>query len=472
MFLSKFNSLATILIIGSSQVALASTKTIPFKDFLKEYQTKSSKILSAQQGVAQAEFQKIRQTDNWKGQLNINPELNFETRVTEVVPTQTVSNRAQKMSASYTQSAPSGTSLTLSGVEFVEKSNPLVSSLDSVYSAKITQDLVRNSFGRTQRSQAKKAKTDYHVAMMDYRQSEVNSCQDAFTLYADTYIQQEKWAVLAEQMRDARKAQKLTKRLYRDRLIHKVDFLASESDFLQTKTQMDQAQQLLLNNKRQMMAYFSNNDISQINLSDPSHFLGALPTPQNTLTFTEKMAQEKLKSQEFEVDRAKSDRWTDVQLGLEAGQRKGRLSFSNTLTPFNEDYLYASLNVSFDIINNTENSALKSAIDVKNSLTIQNKIIGKTQRSLVNNLLENNDLLKQLVSTSERQVKILNQKANIAFQQMKRGKMDFQNYLIHRNAYRSQQINSLNLKKDLWLNHFSLKREFTNEQDSFCKGES
>lgn len=450
----------------SASTALATP--LPFQHFLKEYQLKSPKIITAQQQISQAKFQRERQTDDWQSKLNISPELNFETRILDTVPVIKTPNRSQRIGASYTQSMPTGTSLEIKGQEFVEKSNPLLSSLDSTYSAKITQDLARNSLGRTQRSKRRKAATDFKVALMEYRQAEVNSCEDAFNLYADTYVQQEKWNVLSQQMKDALKAQRIAKQLYQDRLIHKVDLLSSESDYLSTKVQVDQAEQLLLNNKRQMSAYYPEETPSQMQLINPSNFLGSIPANNSGPTYNEKIVSEKLKSQEFEVDRARSDRWTDVQLGLEAGQRKGRLSSSGTLTPFTEDYLYASLNISFDIINKTETGALKNAIDIKNSLAIQNNILSKTQESLVKNLRETHRLLNQQVKTSEAQVKMLNEKANIAFQQMKRGKMDFQNYLIHRNAYRNQQINFLNLKKDLWLNHFSLKKAFINEKSHFC----
>ncbi|MCJ8275837.1 MAG: TolC family protein, partial [Bdellovibrionales bacterium] len=308
-------------------------------------------------------------------------------------------------------------------------------------------------------------------ANMRFRQAQVNSCEEAFDLYSDTYIQQERWAVLNAQLKDAKKALNLARKLYRDKLIDKVDLITSENDFLETKVQANQAQQLLVNNKRQMMAFFKKENITNMTLRSPNSFLGSLPQKQGR-TFSELIANERLKSQEFAVDQARSDRWTDVQLGLEAGQRKGRFGFSGVLTNFTEDYLYATLSVSFDVINRTEDGALKSAIDQRNSLTVQQQITKKTQDSVVDNLFESNTLLKTLVDTSEKQVKMLNEKAEIAFLQMKRGRLDFQNYLIHRNAYSTHQINTLNLKKDLWMNHFSLKKEYTQENGSFCKGES
>ncbi|MCJ8276828.1 MAG: hypothetical protein HRT44_03950, partial [Bdellovibrionales bacterium] len=143
---------------GLSSTALAST-TLNFNDFLNEYQTKSTRVLDAQQNLAQAERTQQSQTDYWQSRLSLNPELNFEERITESSPQIITPNRNQKFSATYTQTAPSGTTVELSGVEFIEQSNPLLSSLDSAYSAKITQDLSRNAFGLTQRSQARKANT-------------------------------------------------------------------------------------------------------------------------------------------------------------------------------------------------------------------------------------------------------------------------------------------------------------------------
>ena len=69
-------------------------------------------------------------------------------------------------------------------------------------------------------------------------------------------------------------------------------------------------------------------------------------------------------------------------------------------------------------------------------------------------------LLRDQLDTTKTQVKLLKEKMDLAFLQMKRAKLDFPTYLLHRNAYLDRQRNFLQLKKDLWLNLFTLHKDF------------
>jgi outer membrane protein TolC len=443
-------------------------QSLDFKEFLSAYQKKSSRALDAEQAYSRAENQLQSQTDLWQSRFTATPQIEFLDRSFSAAPD--VGFRAQDISATFTQSMPTGTNIELSGQKFIEVQNPLVSSVDRRYSARITQDLFRNAFGRTQRAQQNRALTDFELAQLQLRQARVESCNEAFELYTETYIQQEIAQLMQTQLKDAEEALSIARRLHRDRLVNEIDKLSSESDFLNTQLQTQQALQRLENNRRQIQAFIDHPIPADFKLTDPRVFLTRLRgVPENRPTLNELLIQHRLESQEFEVERARTDRWADVRLGLEAGETVGRFGFTGTLLDFNDVFLRATLTVGLDLINRTEDAELKNAIQIKNNFAKQKLVTEKTQKSLVENLKALNRLLQAQVVTSEKQVQLLKEKAKVAFEQMGRARLDFENYLLHRNAYLDRKINDLNLKKDYWLNQFSLQREYAHESPEFCE---
>jgi len=449
---------------------MALAQSLSFQDFLKAYQEKSARALEASQNFSRAKNQLERDTDMWQGRLTATPQVEFLERKFNSAPEDNVSFRAQDVSINFEQKAPTGTNLILSGQKFIETQSPLVSSVDLRYSARVTQDLFRNSFGRTQRSQMRKAQTEFQVAQMQLRQSFVESCGEAFKLYTETYIQQEIVKHLQAQMKDAQQALQIARQLHKNRLINDIDKLSSESDFLNTQLQTQQAELRLENNRRQIQAYLDSSLPPKFKLSDPRVFLTRYRgVPKDQPTLAELIATSRLKGQEFDVERSRTDRWTDVQLGLEAGRTEGRFGFSGPLLEYNDAFLRATVTVGLDIINKTEDSDLKNSIRLQNSLAKQKQITHKTQQSTVESLSALNKLLHLQVNSSEKQVSILERKAKAAFDQMKRARLDFENYLLHRNAYLERKVNDLNLKKDYWLNQFNLQKEFAHQTPEFCE---
>ena len=333
----------------------AAVPQLPFKDFLKQFQVKSPTVLQAQRSYARVEQTRDSRNDLWQSRFVVRPEMNFSARKFDSGIIEDISNRSQNVSGTYTQNFPTGTSLELSGQKFLEVANPLFSSTDRQYSATISQDLFRNAFGEVQKSQAKKAQKDLEVAELEFRQSIVGACEEAFNLYVDTFIQQEVSQLLDSQLRDAKQALRISMRLYKDRLITKIDKLSSESDYINTKNEAERAKQRLVNGKRQILAYLDRGSL-EMALVDPSGKLETPVTKKQAETLSEIIADTRVVSQELDVKRSRSDRRTDVQLNLQAGERFGRSRFDLSLVEFKEEFLLASVNIGFDIINRTEDS--------------------------------------------------------------------------------------------------------------------
>ena len=192
--------------------AQAVPTTLSFNQFLKEYQQKSRQALSAEQNLARSLNTRTQSTDQWKSRLTATPQLGFTERQFESGGGSDISNRSQSITGKFSQSLPTGTNLEVNAQKFIENQNPLFQSIDRSYSLKVSQDLIKNSFGRSQRALRRKADLDYQVAKLNYRQSKVQSCEEAFNLYSDTFIQQEITQLLQSQLKDARKAQKISRR--------------------------------------------------------------------------------------------------------------------------------------------------------------------------------------------------------------------------------------------------------------------
>lgn len=446
-----------------------STNSLSFESFLSQYQKKNMTSLKARQKLSLAEKLKDQNTDFWQSRLIANPQMNFLDRRFVSGNQPDIYNRSQSIAGSFWQSFPTGTSLEVRGQKFLEVQNPLLSALDHSRSAKISQDLIRNSFGLSQRVGIDKARVDFHIAGLEYRQALVSACQEAFNLYTETYIQQEILLLFKSQLNDAKKIDRLYRRLYRNRLINKINKISSQSDFINTRLQVEMEEQKLLNNKRRMEVYLSESAGPGFQLQTPSSFLKAFPDSEGERTLTETLVTQQLTSWDFEVERRRSDRWTDMQLSLEVGDRTGRLGFGGRLSVFNENYLLASLKMSFDLINQSEDADLRNAIKNKNALFRQKKITEKIQKTRIQNLLATGKLIKGQVARQKEQIRLLKEKMALAFGQMKKARLDFEQYLLHKNAYLNQKKNFLNLQKDLWLNQFEVQKEFSHIRPQFCE---
>lgn len=449
---------------------LPSARAIDFNQFMEQYQAGSQTQLNAHRQWLDAKNLKEQRSDLWKSRLEATPEMNFLERKFDSGAQPDVSNRSQNINASLRQDLPTGTSLLFSGQKFLEIQNPLFSSLDRSYSAKLTQDLVRNSFGLRQRAELDRAETALELAELQYRQALLSSCEEGFKLYTETFSQQENVQLLREQLREAEKAQKISQQLYRDRLIQKMDQLSSQSDFINTQIQTDSAEQKLFNDKQVMLSYLIQKQDGQDTLISPEKQLPPLLQNTNTPTLYEQILRLQTLSQEKAVDIARTDRWTDLKLGVEAGERFGRFGFSGPLLNYNENYLQATLTVGFDLINRTEDSALRTAIEQHNSLQKQQQFAEPNQRSKVKALLANDHLMKTQIELSEQQVRLLKDKMDLASDRMKRARLDFENYLLHRNSYLNQKMNLITLRKNFWLNRFALIKEWGDPVPVFCKG--
>jgi outer membrane protein TolC len=458
------------LLLGSHWVlAKENPPALVFKHFLGQYLKKNPSALQAQRELSGAERNRSQATDQWRSRFTARPALAFEEQVFGPGGRDDNSNRTSQVFGEFTQMFPYGTSLTLQGNKFLEAQNPLFQVVDRSYSATLSQDLANNVFGKSQQAESAQGEKDYEAAELEFRQALVDTCEQAFTLYTDAYIQQEITALLQVQLQDAQQALNISRKLFRDKLINKVDQLTSENDFIDTQLQAQQAQQQLVNLKRQIQAFLDQGYTPNFSLIDPSSFLKQSIAADQSLTLSEALIKKRLESQEFAVERARSDRWTDVALQVEAGENIGRQFFTNNPVDFQEQYLRANITFGFDLINNTEDDNLRNAVFQKNNIIKEQMTIEKTQKMRVQNLQEMNDLLASQVKSSEKQVSLLREKMKIAFGQMKRARLDFQNYLLHRNAYLNQQTNYLNLKKDLWLNQFSLKKEYAHSTPALCE---
>lgn len=448
----------------------AENQNLTFNHFLNHYLVTNADVLKAQRQLKNAERLKTQYTDQWQSRLEANENLGFQKQIYSGGVRPNNNRRTNSVSGQLKQIMPSGTQITVNGQKFLQKQNPLYIAYDRKFSAQISQDLIKNAFGKSQRALANQGRTDFEVAELEYRQSLVSSCEKAFSMYTDAFIQQEILQLLKVQQVGAKKALNISRRLYRDRLINRVDKLTSENDYIDLQLKVQQAEQKLMNAKRQIDAFLKEPLSLNFYLLDPSDFLKVANVDISNKTLSELIISRRLESQGYALEKARSDRWTDLQLTVEAGQNFGRLAaIAGNLEQFEEQYLTANLSAGFDLINNTENGNLKNALAQNNSLVKEQTTLAKTQKTKINSLVAMNDLLKGQLQSSAKQVELLEEKMKIAFSQMQTAKLDFQNYLLHRNAYLNQQQQFLNLKKDYWLNQFSLQKEFAHNNPRLCK---
>lgn len=445
---------------------MAAPTPLPFEKFMDGFLETSPEAMEVRRQVVDAQNANAQQTDLWKSRLDINPSLSFEEQKFDTNLRPDNSNRTSQVQGTLTQQMPSGTELQVSAQKYIEVQNPLFSSLDRQYSAKVNQDLFKNAFGASQKAQKEKAEIDLKNNLLRARQSLVNTCDQAFQLYTDTYRQQEELNLLTAQLKDARKALGISRDLFKSKLITSIDKLSSESDFINRELDYKRAQQQFEYNRMQMAAFTKQNDFQ---LVSPDQYLQRFQASLSEPTLNEVIVKNEIQSQDLQVDKLASDRRTDVKLGLEVGERVGRLALGGPLIGYNEQFLRANLNIGFDLINNTEDSALRSAIANRNNWEVSQKSLQTNQKVRVSNLQQLVELLEEQITNHKKQSTLLEKKMNLAFQRMKRAKIDFETYLLHRNSYLSQKQKLFQIQVDYWRNKFNLIKEYAHNQPQFCK---
>jgi|GEM_PF-2827198 len=463
----------TLTAFGLPQKAFAAgSPQLNFGRFLNAYLEGSTSSLQAQQNFAQATQQSQISQDVSTGELSAQPTLSHEKRVIPAIPSLNTYNRALDVQGTYTQDFSTGSQVQVRAQEFIEQSNPLFQAYDRSTSVGLNQDLYNNGFGYEQRRRRRQGKLQGLIAQLELRQAQVGVCEEAFNLYTDAYVQQQRWKILEAQLKDAGKALANSRRLFRQRLMNRVDLLSSESDYIQTKNDVDQALQVLKNGQQQIAIYIEGGMSADAHLESPANYLQTKAAPQDEDPLLIALAKNRVASSEIGIERAKSQARNNLDLGVELGHREGRRIGDAGFNRFTEDYVAANMKFSIPTFNKSNPANINFALKTQRNAILSKILAERTQLTQIKNLQALVKLFNSQVTSSEKRLKLLKEKEDLAYNRMKSGRLEFENYLLHRDAFRTHQINHLLLLKDLWTNRFLVLKESASANTPFCMGQA
>gem|GEM_PF-4719086 len=232
------------LLLSSVAASANEANNFSFQQFFKAYGTLSLSRIEGENRRLNTLQQAQNNLDVAQGEFFVTPSLNhLKRRFPETPGANDISNRSVDIQGGYRQAFSTGTQLELRGQKFLERSNPLFTAIDSDYSFRVSQDLIRNRFGRGLRAQKKLGMNQVAQAKEDFRQSELSICSEAFDLYVDAHALQNRLELLQAQFNDSERSYRKMKRQQRKGLIHEVDALSSKNDFLDIQSQLLGAKQ-------------------------------------------------------------------------------------------------------------------------------------------------------------------------------------------------------------------------------------
>lgn len=477
--------------LAKSRDSIAGTEPLGFQRFFKAYGELSLTRLQGENQRLQTLQEAATNEDIHQGSLFVTPSLNHLMRVSPDLPApNTIRNRSTDIRGGYRQSFSSGTTVELRGQKFFEQSNPLFSAVDQDLSINLAQDLVRNSLGYGRRVQRQLGQAQRLQADEAFRQSELEVCSEAFDLYVNAYTLQQRTNLLRSLFADSQNSYNKLKGQQRQGLIHEVDALSSKNDFLNLQSQLLSAEQELVNGKNQLAIYLPPSQMSALVIPTPEKQMPSMdqvlkeaqnspvlgppsdpsavessPTSENLRL---RAAQRQQQTGELNVTLQKQSTLPELTLNLTMGAREGRFAPGGVPTGFQENYLAASVDWRWPLFQKGASASYRTALAQLKNAKIQQSVLKQNLKVELENLLATEELLKKQLQLSQDQLKDLQRKARLALKQMNSGRIEYETYLLHKNAVRTLQLETLNLQGREWRNRFNIQRFLASMTSSFC----
>lgn len=343
----------------------------------------------------------------------------------------------------------------LQGVGFGGSFNLSYSSIDSRedYFVQYTQQLINNAFGRDNRIRARKSKHLLDAERIMLENYKAGLCQAETRKYMDTLALQKTLEINKQTMDDAKVALDTVTRAYNRRLITRDAFLSAETDFLETKQSYEEMQANLKLQKK-TMALLSKNEVNE------------LLEPQAVESFSTSEIKDQMeayelrvKASELEVKLLPSWQKPDVGLIFKAGQ--------NTFNEVNDNYIMVGMNLRWPIYNRKLFEAVNQSLSNYEIANLNLKLRGQQleqQKLVIDTNLQN---LKTKIATLTEVTENSKEQLALAFNKLKLGQIEFEDYLLIRNKLNRELIDLVTSRSQFFVESFN-HLVINNKLPSYC----
>lgn len=448
-------SAALLLLCGT---ASASTHTLA--EFVGHFRRTDHQLELSRLKVRAAKLAESRAGDRAASDLSYAPGYTYTRNRVEGSAAASYDDRDFSQTLGYARTAGFATRFGATAGHAHDNST-LYGSKQDVYSAGLSasQPLWRNRFGGLWDLDRRSKRQALASAERSHDDATLTRLTEAVRLYSDAYVEQEKESVFSELLENMRKIWKQSEKDYRKKLITKLNYLASKSNWLQmldTKESIESQKK-----KRFDSLNFYVDAPWDSGLGSPARFFVENPVAEapdfdahpSIVSLDRRIAALSIRARYIDRDNA-----PDVSLD-------GAVDYSHTANAQaysgREDDLWKA-KVGFTVALPLRNPKGKyDGLDNSNSLASARRERAELIRSLKDRWAvqrrEHAKLETQLRLNAER-LKLYALQIDEAYRRFRRGRMEFQDYLQHWDLYQNARINELDLKRRLWAAQLELIR--------------
>ncbi len=339
----------------------------------------------------------------------------------------------------YYQKTPLGLGLFLRGKKNLETNQSISGYEKQRLSAGIEVSLLKNRLGKTEAIQLNSQKAQRSISLINYNIEIENLCREVSYSFIDIYISQN-MKVLEEQISEASYSLfKSQKKLYKQKIISKLNFLSVEADYLASRVRSYESNLELSESSQKFLNFLNLTSFEVIKpLENPSNIFSSILNQVNKIEANDlqgDLLEAKISLQSFKLDEIKNSNKSDLKFILDVYNSKGLKATSLGFRDYSAQGLSygASLNIPF--FNRVKNKEFKSILLNKesNKKKLEQHKLNYQSKKLY--LKESLQKLSELMGLQKDLVKKNEQVYKSYYLKYKDGVEDFDSFLQYKNRY-------------------------------------
>ncbi len=373
------------------------TEVLHSNEHLKEIKKRSLSLQSSY---------KIPQVQS-KTQLSLKPSWNKEFEF-------------KRFTTALTQTLPTGTSFEISETEYLIPYQTNRGAYKRSLTGSITQDLFQNFLGRSQKwiQKASELKISSEKNRLQFEILKI--CAQAVNQYLKLYQRQEQVRLYKQIERDSKQSLRLIRRLYRQKLINKIDFLSAQNDFIETQKNVLDLKLAYTTAQAKASEYISK-PIKKIRVPNPIELL-----EESNKNFDIESSKLKKEASILEANIAKEALLPSLKLGIETTR------FYQSMKPAHDDEFTIALTMSLPLFRKDLRLELEKQnayLESQKALLNKKKINSDSQIQILKSRLKR---LEEKYASQTQQIKLQKKKLTESRRLLRAGKIEYDRYTQRR----------------------------------------